>query len=356
VIIFRDFIRDTRGAFALYFGIGLLVLLLAIGCAIDVSQISSHKSRLNDLADNTAIAGASVANHGAFDANGNPINRKDFAEDYFEQNKYVDGLIKVNDDPDISFDDGLAEVTVTVSADVEYIIMGIFGFGDPTISATSKVTYLVDDIAPLSIAFAFDRSGSMGLPAGSDTKMAALQSATSDLFTELAAASKNPTLLATAMSTTFSSYSETLIDTSPMQTGYAHVITEVNNMVPLGGTNMWPSLEYAGNELGSKKASVGDNRWVGYVVFMTDGENDVADDTLEAGLDAETLAQCDALKAAGYQIYSVAFAAPPNGETILKACASSEASYFDSNNRGQLKQAFKTIGKEIGSSTLRIKS
>ena len=54
-----------------------------------------------------------------------------------------------------------------------------------------------------------------------------------------------------------------------------------------------------------------------HIVFMTDGDNNYT------SADTETKATCETAKAAGVQIFSVAFMAPSKGQKLLQYCASS---------------------------------
>lgn len=348
---YTAFKSDTSGSFALYFAIGVTTILMGVGCAFDMTQVSAQKSRIQDLADSTALAAAIAARN---DKN----NREQTAENYFEQNRNLSGQVVVNNNPSISFDDGAKDVTVEVSAVYNYTFMGMFGFQDPTITTSATAGYMVDDIAPLSISFAFDTSGSMGwLTSDGKVKMDVLQKATDDLFDELYAASERDDLLEEKMTTAFSSYNRNLVASSVMDSGHTHIVDAVDDMVAGGGTNSTPSLQFALNELDAADAAEADSRWAGYVVFMTDGDNNSTDAAGNTTTwDADSYAMCDQIKSAGYKVYTVAFEAPVKGQALLQYCASSASHYFDSTSAADLKNAFKLIGQRLGSSTILVKS
>lgn len=57
---------------------------------------------------------------------------------------------------------------------------------------------------------------------------------------------------------------------------------------------------------------------------------------------------CAAAKAAGVEIYGIAFAAPANGQSQIQNCATNvEKYYFDAQNGGQLRSAFNMIATDI---------
>jgi hypothetical protein len=55
---------------------------------------------------------------------------------------------------------------------------------------------------------------------------------------------------------------------------------------------------------------------------------------------------CDAAKAVGIQIYTIAFEASTDGQTVLKNCASSDAQYFDVDGL-EISDAFTAIASSI---------
>jgi len=124
----------------------------------------------------------------------------------------------------------------------------------------------------------------------------------------------------------------------------------------VGGTNSTPSVQFAIDQLIAEEQAATDPKWSGNLIFMTDGDNNPTDiDGNPTNADANTTALCDAAKARGYTIYTVAFAAPKNGKDLLEACASSKKLAFKSKNAKKLKENFEIIGKQLGEATLRIK-
>jgi len=72
---------------------------------------------------------------------------------------------------------------------------------------------------------------------------------------------------------------------------------------------------------------------------MTDGANNVN------GADAKTKQYCDKARADNITVYSIAFMAPPQGQSLLRYCATTSAEYFSAENTAELVAAFKLIGQ-----------
>ncbi len=87
------------------------------------------------------------------------------------------------------------------------------------------------------------------------------------------------------------------------------------------------------------------------VVIMSDGFNEtwapLDGSTTSAQADTNLINTCNAMRDAGYVIYTVAFQAPPAGEAVLRACAASEANYFASATTTDLRRAFRQIAGRL---------
>lgn len=339
------FVKDEGGNVAMMFSTVVLVILAGVGGAIDISQMLSNRQKVADIADSTALAAALVAREG-------DAVRMKKSEKHFEENVAFEDYVNIKDDVNIKFDDNAKEVTVTVAAETDFVLLQIFGFDDGDVAASSTVGYAIDYIPPVSIAFAFDTSGSMAsLTTDGQVKIDALEAATSDLFDAMFSKSENPTLLETSLSTAFSTYNTELIVNDTARNGYAHILTTMRDdplFVAAGGTNSAPSVQFAIDQLIAAEALEADPKWSGNLIFMTDGDNN------QPEWDTDTLALCDDAKTRGYTIYTIAFAAPKNGEDLLEACASEKSLAFKSKNAKKLKETFEIIGEQLGEATIRI--
>lgn len=66
----------------------------------------------------------------------------------------------------------------------------------------------------------------------------------------------------------------------------------------------------------------------------------------------QTLTLCNNMKAAGLQIYTVAYMAPADAENLLKACGGG-SNYYDAANSAQLTSAFQSIAEKLTSLSLK---
>lgn len=96
------------------------------------------------------------------------------------------------------------------------------------------------------------------------------------------------------------------------------------------------------------------------VLLMTDGDFNIAYENGGGGLPSPSNTDiltdgsspnqakklCDAMKADGVKIYSVAFLAPPAAEALLKDC-SGMSGYYDASNTAELKSAFRSIADKL---------
>ena len=338
--------NDEGGNVAIMFSVVLLVILGGIGAAVDMSQLVSSKQKIADIADSTALAAALVARE-------SQKSRMKFAKEHFAENVAFETSIEIREDVNIVFDDSTKEVTVKVAAKTNFFLMHLFGHAQNDVTASATVGYAIDYVPPISVAFAFDTSGSMGwLTTDGQVKIDALELATGDLFDAMFAATESPDLLDKALTTAFSTYNTDLIINDVPRKGYEHILDTMQDdslFVANGGTNSTPSVQFAIDQLIAKESSESDPKWSGNLIFMTDGDNN------QPQWDTDTIGLCDAAKLRGYTIYTIAFAAPIKGETLLKNCASAPENFFKSADADALRTNFEIIGRQLGEATVRIK-
>ncbi len=341
--LLTKYFKDTVGAFAIYFAIALMVLMMGVGIAIDLSSMQNNQTRLQDLADTMALAGAGVKTQAI-----NP--RKDAAMAYFNANASFAENLTVNDSPRISVDPSSSEVGVTLSAKYEPFLLGMFGVGDKPIVVRATSSYGKESTAPLSLGFAFDVSGSMGQrTSDGETRIEVLKKATRDLFDVLLEDDDSAGATEAALSTTYASYNTALVQSKALAHGYRHVEDDVQRFVANGGTNSTPALQYISDQIIDAQRRQPPN-WSGYIIFMTDGDNN------NPSSDVDTLKICRDLESEGIAVYTVAFEAPKKGQDLLRNCASDPKNFFNAANGKALRKAFKDIAKSVEQAVVRIKS
>jgi Flp pilus assembly protein TadG len=76
-----------------------------------------------------------------------------------------------------------------------------------------------------------------------------------------------------------------------------------------------------------------------------------ADKDAQKVWDDRFLAVCNAIKASGITIYTIAFGPDDNGTNVMRKCATSTKHFFDSPNKNDLEAAFKEIAGSLGNQT-----
>ncbi|ABR61568.1 VWA domain-containing protein [Sinorhizobium medicae] len=181
------------------------------------------------------------------------------------------------------------------------------------------------------------------------TKIDALKTAVGDLLAQLVTADPESAYVRTGAI----SYNSAQDAASSLSWGTRGAAGYVDALVAIGGTASGNAFKTAfqkvtnaaeDSEHGAKNGQVPTK----YIVFMTDGENNHAND------DTVTRQWCDTAKASKVQIYSVAFMAPDRGQKLLKSCASSSSHYFEAEEASDLVAAFKAIGERAAASVSRL--
>ncbi|MCC8964675.1 pilus assembly protein [Bradyrhizobium sp. Pear76] len=175
------FRRDRSGNIAMTFGLVLLPLVVAVGCAVDYSRANQIRSKLISAADAASvgavakqspgfIAAGAMTSDGEISA-GEADARKIFSGNVFNQNGFT--LTSVT--PTMTKSGGTITSTVQFTADVPTMFLGVIGQSKMTVTGTSTATANM----PLYIDFylLLDNSPSMGVGA-TPTDVAALVKAT----------------------------------------------------------------------------------------------------------------------------------------------------------------------------------
>ncbi len=149
------------------------------------------------------------------------------------------------------------------------------------------------------------------------------------------------------------SYNSAMDTPQALAWGTVAVSNYVNALVASGGTDSSNAFKQAYQAVTSatevslhqtKNGQTPDK----FIVFMTDGENNYT------SADTATKQWCDSARAAGVQVYSIAFMAPATGQALLSYCATDARHFFAANNAGDMIAAFKYIGEKAVSATTRL--
>jgi len=312
-----SFFKDESGNIAVTFALGISVLLMGVGVAIDTLSVTKTDMRLQSVADAAALAGAYAAEN-------KTGNRKDLVREAILANLGPNFPADIADTAIVNFDDTTQQVSVQLPYRQNTFFGSVTKVDNVNVAPISTVSYLALEPTPISIAFALDVSGSMG-DATSDgqVKLQVLKDATRSLFSEIRDNAKRPALLDQAMRTSVATYNTDLVTSEPFDWGSDHITSSLNELSADGGTDSRPALQYVYDKLIEdrqtrliQKPSTKMDTLKEFAIFMTDGDNN------ELIADPESAELCRQMRDEGIEVYSVAFAAPDKGQALLLDCAS----------------------------------
>ncbi|AZO42552.1 hypothetical protein EJ076_16375 [Mesorhizobium sp. M7D.F.Ca.US.005.01.1.1] len=168
-MLFDKFWRSTSGNFTLVLGLGLPVILTAVGFATDVSTLMRAKSNLQN-----ALDGANLASSHLGDLD---ITRNDAFNRYFQANIVGHGELG-NAQATLTVDKGInfVKTKATASADVSLNFAFLFGDSKHIVVDASAV----ESNNQLEVVLVLDNTGSMA-----GARMTALRTATKSLLDTL---------------------------------------------------------------------------------------------------------------------------------------------------------------------------
>lgn len=388
------FNRDRRGNFAVLTALLIPVGLAAAELAMDATGLAVEKTKVQATVDAAAVAaGAALVNQGATideakqlalnfikgQLNSDLQQIADAQAKGGSANPYgnfdVGGCTQVN----ITQQTGVGttqiyDVTVSTCLEKKLTVLGAF-YGDSlfTIRASSSTRSTTASQKALSMYLVLDRSGSMGDDTDTVTgtatytyycgwgktctgtkttyltKIDALKQAAGKLMTQISTA--DPDQYYARLGAV--SYNSAMDTPQALGWGTTAVSNYVNALVAGGGTDSSGAFKQAYQSLASstenslhmtRNGQVPDK----FIVFMTDGENNYA------SADTATKQWCDSARAAGMQVYSIAFMAPAAGQALLSYCATDADHFFAANNADDMVAAFKYIGEKAISASTRV--
>jgi Flp pilus assembly protein TadG len=170
--LMNRFRRDQRGNLAVIFAVATVPLIAAIGCAIDYSEATRIKAKLQSAADAAAVASISKNSSGWLAASlmttdGPVVPAQTDAANIFNGNITASSSLFTNKivTPVVTKTGPNLTATVNFSADVPVTFMKVFGptgLQKLTVSGISKAS---SSLPPyLDFYLMLDVSGSMGLP------------------------------------------------------------------------------------------------------------------------------------------------------------------------------------------------
>lgn len=397
VTTLRRLLGDRGGNFAIITAAVIPLILFGGGVAIDLSQMQLNKNKLQDATDAAALATASqLANKKILTTTAAEKFAKDFiaAQMQVDQTYFGDDelkpVVKITETPQSG---GGKSFKVEISAKYKQefnALTRLWGHESATLAASGTTESSTESKASVSMFIVLDRSGSMAwatdevqswtkkcqnhsesnwytenLKAKTPcyySKIASLKEAVNSLFSHFKLLDPENKFVRTGAS----SYNDKQVTPSSNITwGTAVTQAYVENIpvVPLGGTDSSGAFETAYDALaGNSEKDIHKNKTgqkpKRYILFMTDGKN-----THYRGLpnttksNEETLKYCNKAKAEQddpIEIYTVAFDAPEEGKSLLKACATSPSHYKEAGDKAALVAAFSEIGAKAAGNIARL--
>lgn len=393
----RDFRSDERGNIAIMFGLVIFAIIAAAGVAIDFLRIDKARTALHEAGDAALIAAARYkgANPDATDAQITDVARKLFLAGM--QNEPEVGVYGFN----IAFNEAAQSFRLDVDADVNLLIMGVFGRDLQDLDTTAEAK--LGKAPYIELAMALDVTGSMN----SNGKLSALKTAAKDLIDSLlsyeAAESKiGIAPFAQYVNVGASNSSQWWLDVpGPGWSGcvgsraYPYDVQDddysVNKAPGLAGIPCPNSLTPLTDDADILKGKIDDLNAAGWtyipsgalwawsilspqepfadgvayesledlngtkaLMIMTDGDNTRAPDYPTHNSASKPLANartqeiCQNIKSEDIVIYTVAFDVTDTTiKDILLNCATSPENYFDAEDSAALTEAFAAIGASL---------
>ncbi len=386
---FMSFLNDRSGNLALLTAFALPAGLAAGGVALDLANMLAVKAKLQAAADAGATAAAAaLANEEMTISEAKALALSFVRGQLHTELDEIDAQLAANEtdfdfgdctNADITETAGYGntktyDVTVNTCLTVQLSAMNAFlDAQEKTIYVKAAAEGSTGSQKALSMYLVLDRSGSMAWDTTTETgtesyrykcgwgtyctgtrttylsKIDALKAAATALLDQINEADPDA-LYARLGAVSYNSYMWTPEDFS---WGTANVASYVDALTANGGTDSSNAVREAYRELsdgveetvhGAKNGQTPDK----YIVFMTDGDNNYST------ADTSTKGWCNDAKAAGIEIYTVAFMAPEGGQALLSDCATDSDHYFNASDADEMIAAFKYIGEKATESTARL--
>ncbi|MBL0849245.1 MAG: VWA domain-containing protein [Candidatus Liberibacter ctenarytainae] len=154
-------------------------------------------------------------------------------------------------------------------------------------------------------------------------------------------------------------YNHGIEDQIPLTSNFSGINNKIEQLTASGGTNSFDAMKLAHSKLNpetSERRSHNlrdDEILKRYIVLITDGENSVPNRSRQF-LDSETIKICEQAHRDNITVYTVSINAGPNGDKLLKYCASSEDHFHLVKNSQELANHFKDIASRIQPKNVRL--
>lgn len=388
--IVQRFGRDAQGSVALMFAFAAIVLIGAVGAAMDYSRAASVQSSLQRAVDGTALLAAKnneqLSASPMSDAAATDYLRKTFAaEKITDLNAKMTWLA--------------SSVRVDATAAVPTTLMNVLGVRTMPVAATSEALYNTR----AEIILVLDNTGSMNdlnklptlkdsatrfidrmqtaagspdairigiVPFETDVNLGALKTSWWVDPAQTAYWTTNPatsgciwdreqpndvkdTTPSTGVASTMFGPDQTrttpcsLVPIVPLTNDFGSLRSAISGMVATGTTNLTIGLVWGLHLLSpaepvTNALPFGAKNLTKYIILMTDGDNTKMRGTNDvAVMDARTRQACDAVKAEKIVVFTARII--KGNDTLLRDCASSSEFFYAISDVSELEPAFKKI-------------
>jgi Flp pilus assembly protein TadG len=381
-------LREKNGNFGMMTAILLPVSIGVVGLGMDVNTMVQSKRTLQNAVDAAALATATAMTNDMTTSDADTM-AKSFVLSQMSNisSTATSSSANLTTTSTITTTSSSTGKTYDVALTSSYImtmnpLSTALGWKTVTVKAIGKAEASTSSSGgnPLSMYLALDRSGSMnenttttytttcetmtwnrGAPQKTTysctqyyTKIQALKIAVQSLATQLNSADPNSKYVRTGAD----SYNASADAEQVMSWGTSNVVNYVNALNATGGTdatgalgNAYAALKTANS---TEATAHGTSKFGRYIVFMTDGEMTGNSNTWNSAIDTTVRNSCSTIKSNGIVIFTVAFNAPDTGKSLLQACASDSAHYYEATDSASLVSAFGAIGKAATKSSTRL--
>jgi Ca-activated chloride channel family protein len=180
-----------------------------------------------------------------------------------------------------------------------------------------------------------DVSGSMGQPAGGETKLELAKEAAVRALSQFAARDQvGLWAFTTDLNTSSGIYAE-LVPVAPISQNKSLITRAVENLTPLNGTPLYAAIRASVEEMGRTF----DSSKINAVVVLTDGQNEYPpDDNLQS-----LIRELDGGGESTLRVFSIAYGEGADLETLKKISEASRAAAYDATNPANIDRVFTAV-------------
>jgi Flp pilus assembly protein TadG len=164
------FRRDEGGSVAMTFALCIVILVMCIGCAVDIGRAMHANTKMANAVDGATVAAAKALKDGTMSM----ADIRKLAKDYYDANMAGSGNYAVVSDFNVDVDQAQSKVRVTLKSAYPTAFARVGGINTISLPQSSTAVFAVRDI---EVGLALDVTGSMGNSVGGKRKIDILKGA-----------------------------------------------------------------------------------------------------------------------------------------------------------------------------------